>query len=241
MIVAAAITYAVSEANLGRRTTIGAAYKSVRGKVWRLFGVALNIILRLIGIMMVVGVVVGGVGALIMAGMVGAGTAVSGRAGPAAVIVVVLFALALYAFAIAAMVYLALRYAVTIPALMLENLSILAAIRRSVQLTRGRRGQLFVSLLLAGIISAVGSIVFYFPFYIPLMIAMTRNHTVPTWLSLMSSVSAAIGGSITSPIFWIVLALCYYDTRIRKEAFDLQFMMASLDRPAPAGGTVPSA
>ena len=34
--------------------------------------------------------------------------------------------------------------------------------------------------------------------------------------------------------------LCYYDTRIRKEALDLQFMMASLDRPA-AAGTVPSA
>lgn len=240
-IVAAAITYAVSEANLGRRTTIGAAYKSVRGKVWRLFGVALNIMLRLMGIMIVVGVVVGGVGVLVIGGMVAAGTAVSGRAGPAAAIFGVLFALALYAFAIAAMVYLALRYAVTIPALMLENLSILAAIRRSVQLTRGRRGQLFVALLLAGIISVVGSIVFYFPFYIPSMIMMTRSHTVPTWLSLMSSVSAAIGGSITSPIFWIVLALCYYDTRIRKEAFDLQFMMASLDRPAPAGGTVPSA
>jgi hypothetical protein len=39
----------------------------------------------------------------------------------------------------------------------------------------------------------------------------------------------------------IVLVLCYYDTRIRKEAFDLQFMMASLDRPSPATGTVPSA
>ena len=138
------------------------------------------------------------------------------------------------------MIYLALRYAVAIPALVLEDLGVLASIRRSVQLTKGRRGHVFIALLLAWFISIVGLIVFYMPFYIPTMIMMARSHTVPTWLAMMSSVSAAVGSSITSPIFLIVLVLCYYDTRIRKEAFDLQFMMASLDRPA-AAGTVPSA
>jgi hypothetical protein len=240
-IVAAAITYAVSEAYLGRTTTIGAAYRSVRGKLWRLFGVALNVMVRLLGIMIAVGAVVGVVGGLIIAGMAAAGAAAMSAAGPAAAIIVGLFALALYAFAFAAMVYLALRYAVAIPVLVLEDLGILASIRRSVQLTRGRRGHVFVALLLAWIISMVGLIVFYLPFYVPTMIMMTRNHAVPSWLAMMSSVSAAVGSSITSPIFLIVLVLCYYDTRIRKEAFDLQFMMASLDRPAPAAGTVPSA
>jgi hypothetical protein len=38
-------------------------------------------------------------------------------------------------------------------------------------------------------------------------------------------------------VLLIALVLCYYDTRIRKEAFDLQFMMSSLDRPVPAPGT----
>jgi hypothetical protein len=240
--VAAAITFAVSQAYLGRTATIGAAYKSVRGKIWRLFGVTVNIILRLFGIMLGVGFVVGGVGALLAAGMAATG-ALSGaaRGGPAAIVAVALFVIALYGFMIVAMVYLALRYAVAVPALMLENLGVYAAIRRSVQLTRGRRGHLFVSLLLAGVISGVGTIVFYLPFYIPTLMMMTRGHPVPAWLSLMSSVSAAVGGSITSPIFWIVLVFSYYDTRIRKEAFDLQFMMASLDQPAPAAGTVPLA
>ena len=36
----------------------------------------------------------------------------------------------------------------------------------------------------------------------------------------------------------IVTVLLYYDTRIRKEAFDLQHMMSSLERPGPAAGTV---
>jgi membrane-anchored glycerophosphoryl diester phosphodiesterase (GDPDase) len=239
-IVAAAITYAVSESYLGRRASIAAAYKSVRGKVWRLFGVAVNVILRLIGIMMAVGAVIGLVGSLILAGLGAAGAVATGSQ-IAMGIVVVIFVLGLYISALSAMIYLALRYAVAIPALVLENLGVLASIRRSVQLTRGRRGHVFIALLLAWIISIVGLMVFYMPFYVPTMILMARSHAVPGWLAMMSSVSAAAGSSITSPIFLIVLVLCYYDTRIRKEAFDLQFMMASLDRPAPAAGTAPSA
>ncbi len=239
-IVAAAITYAVSEAYLGRKSSIATAYKSVRGKVWRLFGVALNVILRLIGIMVGVGIVVGVAGAFLLAGLGAAGALATGSQ-IAMGIVGALFILVLYGAALAAMIYLGLRYAVAIPALVLEDLGVLASIRRSVQLTKGRRGQVFIALLLAWFISIVGTIVFYMPFYIPTMIMMMRSHAIPGWLALMSSVSAAVGSAITSPIFLIVLVLCYYDTRIRKEAFDLQFMMASLDRPAPAAGTVPSA
>jgi hypothetical protein len=36
----------------------------------------------------------------------------------------------------------------------------------------------------------------------------------------------------------IGIALVYYDERVRKEAFDLQWMMASLDAPAPAAAAV---
>jgi hypothetical protein len=32
--------------------------------------------------------------------------------------------------------------------------------------------------------------------------------------------------------------LCYYDTRVRKEAFDLQFMMSALDQQVPSRGSV---
>lgn len=241
-IIAAAMTHAVSEAYLGRPPTIWAAYKSVRGKVWRLFGVALNVLIRLIGISILVTIIVGGVGVLVIGATTLATRSVAAGAPPAVIAIFVgLMALALYAVIIAAMAYLALRYAVSIQALVLENLGVLASIRRSVQLTRGRRGQVFVAMLLAFIISLVGSMVFYMPFYIPTMIMISRNHVVPSWLSLLSSMAAAIGSSITGPIFMIVLVLCYYDTRVRKEAFDLQFMMASLDRAQAAEGTVPSA
>jgi hypothetical protein len=40
-----------------------------------------------------------------------------------------------------------------------------------------------------------------------------------------------IAGSITGPLATIGLSLLYYDERVRKEAFDLQLMMSSLDAP----------
>jgi hypothetical protein len=238
----AAVTHAVSETYLGRKSTVRDSYRSIRGKFWRLMGVVANIMLRVAGIMTLTGMVIGtaliGVGAIIsVAGAAGGGAS----AQAAAAVAIGLLILVLYVAALVAIVYLALRYAVSIPALMLEDLRILAAIRRSVQLTRGRRGQIFVASLLAAIISYVGLIVFQMPFFIPMMIDMTRGQALPNWLALMTAISGAIGSSITGPIFMIVLVLCYYDTRIRKEAFDLQFMMASLNRPAPGVGTVPSA
>jgi Membrane domain of glycerophosphoryl diester phosphodiesterase len=241
-VVAGAMTFAVSEAYLGRKSTISAAYRSVRGKIWRLFGLALNIMLRLAGIAILVTFVVGGVGVLLISATALATRAVAAGMPPAVIgFVFGVMALALYVLILATMVYLALRYAVAIPALALENLGVLASIRRSVRLTKGRRGHVFVAMLLAFIISLVGTMVFYMPFYIPTMVMMIRDHSVPTWLSLLSAVSAALGSCATSPVFMIVLVLCYYDTRVRKEAFDLQFMMASLDRPSAVPSTVPSA
>ena len=241
-LVAGAMTFAVSEAYLGRKATIAASYKSLRGKCWRLIGVALNVLLRLMGIAILVSLVLGGVGLVLLGATAVATRAVA--AGTPPVVLGVVFAvmfLLLYLLILATMVYLSLRYAVAIPALALENLGVLASIRRSVRLTKGRRGHVFVAMLLAFIISMVGSMVFYVPFYIPSMIMMARDHAVPAWLSLLSAVFAALGSSVTSPIFMIVLVLCYYDTRVRKEAFDLQFMMASLDNSPAAAGTVPSA
>jgi hypothetical protein len=40
-----------------------------------------------------------------------------------------------------------------------------------------------------------------------------------------------IAGSITGPLATIGLSLLYYDERVRKEAFDLQWMLLSLDVP----------
>jgi hypothetical protein len=49
---------------------------------------------------------------------------------------------------------------------------------------------------------------------------------------LLRSVGSFFAGALAGPIATIAVALVYYDQRIRKEAFDLQWMMDSMAHPA---------
>jgi len=226
-----AATSAVADVYLGRSSTARGSYAKVRAKFWRLIGVVFNIALRLLGIVVPVMVVAVG---LVVAVTMSAGGNVNS---PAVMISMFLIFLFFYLAAFAFCVWFVLRYAIAIPVLMIEDLGVLDSIRRSVFLTRGRRGHIFLALLVAGIIVYVGMLLFTFPFVIAVMLAAARGHW-PVWLSSASAVASAIGIAVSGPISMIVTVLLYYDTRIRKEAFDLQFMMSSLDQPAPAAGTV---
>lgn len=225
-----AATVAVADAYLGRASTVRGAYARIREKFWKLIGVAFNIFLRVFGIFLLILSVAGGLGAAIA---FGAGM----RTNPIVVFLMILVFLFVYFAALVFCVWFALRYAISIPVLMIENLGVLDTIRRSVFLTRGRRGHIFLGLLVATIIAYVGNFLFQGPFTITLMVDSMRGQW-PFWLASTSAAAGAIGGAITGPIALIVIVLLYYDTRIRKEAFDLQFMISSLDQPAPAAGTV---
>jgi hypothetical protein len=56
-------------------------------------------------------------------------------------------------------------------------------------------------------------------------------------LTQLGSRAAAI---LTQPILLIATAIFYYDLRVRKEAFDLQFMMNPGAPPSAGPGSVPS-
>ncbi len=226
----AAATSAVSDVYLGRATTVRGAYSKVRGRFWRLIGVVINIALRIFGLLLLVVAVAGGAAVAIAAAGGGGGNVALG-------VIMVLFIIAAYIGAAVLCVYLALRYAVSIPVLILENTEVLATIRRSVFLTRGRRGHIFLTLLVAAVIAYAGIALFQGPFIVATMMAAIRGHW-PPWLAFASSVSGAVGSALTGPISMIAIVLLYSDARIRKEAFDLQFMMSSLDSSAPAAGTV---
>jgi len=227
-----AATGAVADAYLGRPSTVRGAYARIRAKFWKLIGVAFNIFLRVFGILLLIISVAAGVAVAIAFA-----SGMRGSPNPIVVAVMLLLFLFVYVAALVFCVWFALRYAVSIPVLMIENLGVLDTIRRSVSLTRGRRGHIFLGLLVATIIAYVGNFLFQGPFTIVVMVDVMRGQW-PFWLASASAVAGAIGSAITGPIALIVTVLLYYDTRIRKEAFDLQFMISSLDRPAPAAGTV---
>jgi hypothetical protein len=230
--VAAAVS-AVSDVYLGRSSTVRGSYGRIRGRFGRLMGVVSLIFVRVVGVAFAVLVIaVGGIAGIAVLG---------GRSNVVVATLVIVLSLFAYLAALVFCVYFALRYVVSIPILMLENLGVRDTIRRSVHLTRGRRGQIFLTLLIAAIIGYVGAIVFQLPWILATMAATMRGHWTP-WLAFAYSVSAAVGGSLTGPISMIAIVLLYYDARIRKEAFDLQFMMASIDNPppAPAGAVSPA-
>jgi hypothetical protein len=227
-----AATYAVSESYLGQKVTVRGSYGKVRGNFWRILGVVFVAWLRAFGMLFLVAI-----GMAVIIGIVAGVMAVIGRgqSQTAAGAIGVVFFLT-YLAGIGLWILWSLRYAVSIPALLLEKVGVLAALRRSVQLTRGRRWQMLLTILLCMIAAYVGVIVFQGPFLMTIFFSARTGH-IPEWMSYVFAMSGAIGGAVTGPVLLIVLVLCYYDTRIRKEAFDLQFMMSSLDRPAPAPDT----
>ena len=115
-----------------------------------------------------------------------------------------------------------LRYSLANAACVSEDLKIRESLKRSVFLSEGSRGKIFVLLFLVSIIItllAVGA-------ETPMMVAVFKH---PGHLSLFMTIYSLLVGfvitSLTTPIYGIGLTLFYYDGRIRKEGFDIEWMM----------------
>jgi hypothetical protein len=173
-----------------------------------------------------------------MAGLAAVGASSLGA--PAAAILAGLIGVVVIFGSMALAAFLALRYAVSVPALVLERVSAREAIRRSVALTRGSRGRIFLVGLCAVVIAYAGLALFQGPVLVAAVVS-GPDTAGAFWFSLAGAVSGTIGSTFTGPIMIIGLALLYYDVRIRKEGLDLQLMMATLDEsgtPAPAPSSV---
>lgn len=221
-----ASTFAVGDVYLGRAATIAASYRRIRGRVGRLLWLMFLVALRVAGIFVVFSLGLG----LVMVPLVTMGR------GVAAGVIAGLLTMMLIFAGMAAMVWLMLRYSISIPSLVLEDVPARQAIRRSVQLMKGNYLRCFLLLFLTVIIAYVSLIIFQGPFYVAIL--MTARHGQPAmWLLSLSSISGAIGQALSAPLIMIGLVLLYYDIRVRKEAFDLQLMMSLVDQ----GGAQPAA
>jgi hypothetical protein len=127
-----------------------------------------------------------------------------------------------------------LRYSLAVPACVVEDMKARKAIRRSIALAKGSWGRIFLLALLVGVIK-VGLIgmtqVFVF-------VAAFKHPGQPLG-PLAQSLSQIITFFTTSflgPIWATGITLFYYDQRIRKEGFDIEWMMqaAGLTPPEPA-------
>jgi len=130
-------------------------------------------------------------------------------------------------------ILLAIIWSLSVPAKVLENKGPLAAMSRSVDLTKGDWGRIFVVGLLVVVLSYGVRMLLQAPILIAIyMSAKAGLRNAMLGWQIASLVAAFVGESLVGAVGTIAFSLVYYDERVRKEAFDLQLMMTSIDASA---------
>jgi len=215
-----ATTVAVSQLYMGRPVSIRAAYAPLRGRVGRLALLLVLVSIRLFGIVLLMFAVIGFAAAI-------------GRGSP---VLTVLVVLAAGAGAFVLWIWVVLRYAVAVPAAVLEDETATDAIRRSIELTRGSLLRVFALMAFAMVITYAVLAVFQVPFVVAGTLAGPDSSTF-FWMNLVGTITGSIGGAFTAPLMIVAFAVLYYDLRVRNEGLDLQLMLASLET---AGSSTPA-
>jgi hypothetical protein len=155
-----------------------------------------------------------------------------------AAIVLGLVTLGFALLCLGALVYsilMALRYSLAVPASVVEDLPARKALRRSVELSMGSRGRIFVLGLLISAIQ-LGLVTVTQIFFIAAAWVAVKHHAeVPVWIQIAQQLVGFLTNSFIGPMYATGLTLFYYDQRIRKEGYDIEWMMEA------AGMTVPAA
>jgi hypothetical protein len=115
-----------------------------------------------------------------------------------------------------------LRYSLAVPACVIEDIKATQALRRSVELSRGSRGRIFLLGLLVVAIQIGLSLITQVFFFV----AAFRDHgQLPVALRILQQLVAFCTNTFVGPIYATGFTLFYYDQRVRKEGFDLEWMM----------------
>jgi len=124
--------------------------------------------------------------------------------------------------------FLLLRWSLAVPAAVLEHLGLGRTMDRSATLVEGQYGRILMIYVLYFLMVMVFSFATQMPFIIILFLQGGSIAEQPLWLQLATDIGGFFTQCLVGPLLTIALALAYYDARVRKEAFDLQHMMAQL-------------
>ena len=157
-------------------------------------------------------------------------------------LVTLLFMLAFLA-CLAYAVVMGLRYTLAVAASVVENLKARQAIRRSVNLSKGSRARIFVLALLV-IVIQIGLVLITQMVFI---VMSFRHGQLSAGARVLQQLVAFVTNTFVSPIYATGFTLFYYDQRVRKEGYDIEWMMQAagltqpteLPQPAAAPGAEP--
>jgi hypothetical protein len=125
-----------------------------------------------------------------------------------------------------------IMWSLAVPVKVLEHQGVFDSMSRSMELTKGDWGRIFViGLLIVALKVGVSSLLQW-----PILIAAgfsirggVQQMSVGWQVALLAS--AFVATSLVGGLATIAFSVVYYDERVRKEAFDLQLMMTTLDAP----------
>jgi hypothetical protein len=144
------------------------------------------------------------------------------------------------------------HFSLAAPILIMERRGVIAALRRSAEVVRGRWWRTFGVLVLAQVIAVLaGFLVLPMPFAVLERILLGFDSAPTGWALLglvaIGAVGRSVAGTLANPFNAGVIAMLYADRRMRREAFDLELQMdppvdpvaAWLPGPLTAAGTGP--
>jgi len=221
---AAAMNHAAEGSLAGRRPTIrgsfGAAWQRGWQYVWLYFLQSLIVwgaplVLWFAAFALLTGLLVGG------------GRGAAGQAAGALVGLSIIFGLTLVA---AYALWMLLCVSLAFPGCVVEKIGAWKALRRSFRLSKGTRGRIFVLYLLGYVLGSIVSMVAFVILVILIALVPALNSPQNSQMMGMGVLFLIYGSSFavkafTKPVYAIALMLFYYDQRIRKEGFDIEWMM----------------
>jgi len=125
-----------------------------------------------------------------------------------------------------------IRVSLAIPAAVVESLKVRAAVRRSKQLLVDRKVRIFLLLVFLFALYAVIGVI-----QMPLAVMAVRARGSQAFVTHAISLGISfVTGTLVGPIGAIAVCLFYIDERVRREGFDIEWMMTKI---APAAAPVP--
>ena len=239
---AAAMSDASARMFLGETITIRNAYRTAWQRGWRYMWLyALQAL-----------VIGGAPAAVFLAALIGMGLSglIGGTPGPESPLVGWLSLLLFLVLALFAL-WMLLRLCLAFPACVVEQATAWNALKRGIRLSHGTRGRILVLYLLGIVLNQVLVVGVMIPAVIVLALVPGLQGPAHAQTAGMIMLFVTWGAyfavrAVTKPIYGIALTLFYFDQRIRKEGFDIEWMMQQAGwmiapTPTPAPVEVQSA
>jgi len=229
----AAINHAANRAWLDEKPTIREAYKTIWHRGWRYIGLYSLQALLIGAVPLAAWILLLAVSAGAAAVAKSAGMGASGGALFGILAFLVFFGLLAYFF------WMLLRLSLAFPACVVEQIRPWAAIKRSIRLTHGSRGRIFLLYLLGTALNYLLSIIITIPVIIATALipgANSPQHQQTAGMVMLFTLYGSIFAiqAVTRPVYGVAFLLFYYDQRIRQEGFDIEWMMQQAGLIVPA-------